>query len=78
MFRDTKSWLFENYKTDNGLPQFFRQGAYTFKMKQIAEEDYVFTVNEATKDNINLDFQTWARNMELNEYLVNYLKKNIV
>jgi hypothetical protein len=47
-------------------------------MKQIAEEDYVFTVNEATKDNINLDFQTWARNMELNEYLVNYLKKNIV
>lgn len=47
-------------------------------MKQISKENYVFTVNETTKDNINLDFQTWARNRELSEYLVNYLKKNDV
>lgn len=75
MFRDTETWLYQNYRNENGLPQFFKEGAYTFNMKADAEEDYVFAVNQASKDHADLEYHTWAKNMQLNEYRVNYLKE---
>lgn len=40
-----------SYRNENGLPQFFKEGTYTFKMKVNAEEDHVFVVDQASKDN---------------------------
>ncbi|KAG1329425.1 hypothetical protein G6F62_007682 [Rhizopus arrhizus] len=42
-------------------------------MKADAEEDYVFAVNQASKDHADLEYHTWAKNMQLNEYRALYI-----
>ncbi|KAI9270146.1 hypothetical protein EDC94DRAFT_581394 [Helicostylum pulchrum] len=66
------SWLQENYKTNNGLPEIFRQGEYTSSMKNVAEEDYMFVVDKASKMERHPTYQEWALNMQKNEYRVTY------
>lgn len=44
-------------------------------MKTDAEEDYVFAVNQASKDHADLDYHAWEKYMQLNKYRVNYVKE---
>ncbi|KAI7865758.1 hypothetical protein BDF14DRAFT_1883175 [Spinellus fusiger] len=37
-------------------------------MKQIAEEDYIYAVDEGCSS-ANIDFQAWSRNMKRNQYM---------
>lgn len=56
-------WLQENYEEQNGLPSFFREGLYSFAMKQIAEEDYITVVNAAANKHEDTAFNEWAVNI---------------
>ncbi|KAI8639749.1 hypothetical protein BD408DRAFT_371155 [Parasitella parasitica] len=61
-------WLEEHYEEENGLPGFFSHGAYTLEMREVAEEDYIYTIEQALKCN-NEDFSNWAMNMKANKYI---------
>lgn len=74
MYRGAREWLNDNYDDNNGLPEFFRQGSYTFEMKATAEEDYVNTVDDMAKDYNDETRQGWAKNVQDNNYQVSLLK----
>ncbi|KAI8644701.1 hypothetical protein BD408DRAFT_412765 [Parasitella parasitica] len=40
-FREASNWLQINYKINNGLPLFFIEGAFSYKARDIAEQDYL-------------------------------------
>ncbi|KAI8371762.1 uncharacterized protein BYT42DRAFT_80923 [Radiomyces spectabilis] len=65
---DAQAWLENNYRDRNGLPNFFREGGYTFAMKETAEEDYIMVVDAAANQQENESFQLWAINMKINQY----------
>lgn len=39
-------------------------------MKEVAEEDYIFVVDKASKIERDSNYQEWALNMQQNEYRV--------
>lgn len=42
-------------------------------MKAVAEEDYRLIINQVASGHDDSDMRNWVKNMQLNEYLVNYL-----
>ncbi|CAO3702558.1 unnamed protein product [Rhizopus stolonifer] len=64
---DSFSWLSKNYNNNNGLPSFFFEGGYSFDMRQNAEDDYRYSVDEASKSN-NVAYREWAMNIKNNDY----------
>lgn len=55
----------KNYNNNNGLPSFFFffEGGYSFDMRQNAQDDYRYFVDEASKS-IKIAYREWAINIK--------------
>jgi maltodextrin utilization protein YvdJ len=47
LLRKCAEWLEENFFLNNGLPDFFIQGKYSYQSKAVAIEEYRETINVA-------------------------------
>lgn len=67
-FQDSKTWLRGNYKNTE-VVEFVKKDRYSFDMKDIAEEDYIYSLEQAEKHENN-EYRIWASNIRKNDYMV--------
>lgn len=72
LLRNCAEWLEENFFRNNGLPDFFIEGKYSYQNKAVAIQEYRETVNLAVNSE-NISFSRWSKMIVNTNFSVSFL-----